>query len=126
MTVRWLDRGTVVAPYLALCLSEAEFIAAARRCGVPNPSIWLEKTGAACVHRWTCDDGPMVCVVCLDQEQFNDGIDLAAALCHEAVHVFQNLCDEIGEDSPSREFEAYSIQSISKQLMREYARRMSL
>lgn len=38
-------------------------------------------------------------------------------LVHEAVHIFQRVCNYIGEDKPSDEFEAYCIQAISQELM---------
>ena len=49
-----------------------------------------------------------------------------ALLVHEAVHVWQAFCEDIGEKSPSDEFEAYSIQSISYELMTAYANKTSL
>lgn len=41
-----------------------------------------------------------------------------AGLCfHEAVHVWQTCCDEIGERNPGTEIEAYSIQGIGQWLL---------
>lgn len=44
-------------------------------------------------------------------------------MANEATHVFQRFCDHIGETNPSREFHAYSIQSITLELIREVMRR---
>lgn len=79
----------------------------------------------ACVHTWE-QDGMLTCVICLHPDALAaiDPIQVACALVHEAVHVFQRLCDNIGESQPSREFEAYSIERISEQLMREFRRRV--
>lgn len=44
-------------------------------------------------------------------------IEIAGLMAHEAVHVFQHICDDMGENSPSHEFQAYSIQFIFQQLM---------
>ena len=41
---------------------------------------------------------------------------------HEAVHIFQRWCDDRGEHTPSHEFQAYSIQWISQELMEEFVR----
>jgi len=41
-------------------------------------------------------------------------------LVHEAVHVWQDLCEGIGEHAPSSEFEAYTVQHISAELFRAY------
>ena len=124
MKLRWLDRGTVYAPRMVLCLSEAEYLAAVKHCNVKNPGGWIdEERQVACVHTWELA-GSLVCVVCLAPPEDWDPISIAATLTHESVHIFQRLCDSIGEDRPSREFEAYSIERISERLMREYARRL--
>lgn len=39
---------------------------------------------------------------------------------HEAVHVWQRVREEMGETSPSTEFEAYAIQHIGLQLLMAY------
>lgn len=124
-TVKWLGRDTVRAPHLALCLTEKEFLQRAKHCKVGHPGPWLEEDRHfAVLHTWEVG-GKLCCIVCLSPKaQAADPIALASALVHEAVHVFQRLCDSIGESEPGREFEAYSIERISEQLMREYARRM--
>ena len=118
---KWLGRETVRAPYLFLALTEADYFKAVKHCGIKDPSPWLTATQAACVHTWE-SDGKTCCVVCLRVDAY-DSIGIACTLVHEAVHVFQRLCDSIGESEPSREFEAYSIERISEELMREYVRR---
>lgn len=122
----WLSRDTIRAPHMTLCLSADEFRQAAEHCSVENPGIWLDvQRQAACVHTWE-QDGLLTCVVCLHPDTLVaiDPIRVACSLVHEAVHVFQRLCDSIGECAPSREFEAYSIERISEQLLREFARRL--
>lgn len=125
MKARWLDRDTVRAPYLMLCLSEKDYLKAARHCRLKSPPPWLdEERQMACVHTWELK-GKLTCIVCLhpDAREAKDPIEVTEALVHEAVHVFQRLCDSIGEQEPSREFEAYAIERIAGQLLREYARR---
>lgn len=121
--MKWLDRETVRAPYLALCLNERDYLAAARHCKVPRPDQWLDADRQkACVHTWE-KGGLLTCIVCLHPDCLTaDPIEVAASLVHESVHVFQRLCDSIGEDAPSREFEAYSIERIAERLMREFVR----
>lgn len=122
--MRWLSRDTVRAPHLLLCLTETEFLRAVRHCSVPNPGGWLDEgQQAACVHTWEKDDR-LICVVCLAPDTLDrDPVDVILTLVHEAVHVFQRLCDSIGERAPSREFEAYSIERIAESLICEYRRR---
>jgi hypothetical protein len=120
----WLDRDTVIAPHMALCLDEATYLAAAQHCKVKDPALWLASRNVASVHTWSVE-GQLICVVCLNPEIEADPIGVAGALVHEAVHVFQRLCDSIGEHAPGNEFEAYSIERIAKQLMRSYVRQMA-
>ena len=51
-------------------------------------------------------------------------VEVAGLIVHEAVHVWQHYCMMIHEHEPASEQEAYGIQSISKSLMAEYARRI--
>lgn len=122
--MRWLSRETVRAPHLLLCLTEVEYQRAVRHCVVPNAPPWIdEERQLASVHTWE-REGTLVCVVCLAPGALEqDPVDVVLTLVHEAVHVFQRLCDSIGEDAPSREFEAYSIERISEALIMEYKRR---
>lgn len=124
VAVKWLDRDTVRAPHTTLCLSEEEFRRVAKSCKVSDPGVWMEeKSHSAVLHTWG-RDGNLICVVCLHPDALAaDPIEVACTLVHESVHIFQRLCDSIGETSPSKEFEAYSIESISKGLMREFKRR---
>lgn len=120
--MKWLDRDTVYAPYMTLCLTEAQYLRAVKHCKVQNPSPWLSPNHKACLHTWEME-GKVTCVVCLNPDAREaDPVDVACTLVHEAVHVFQRLCDSIGESEPSREFEAYSIERIAGRLMREFVR----
>lgn len=122
MKPTWLTRRTVEAPYMTLCLSEAAYLTAVKHCGIKNPDAWLGEHARASVHTWV-QNSNLLCLVCVHPDAAKaDPIDLCSSLVHEAVHVFQRLCEHIGERKPSMEFEAYSIQNISEALMREYVR----
>ena len=41
-------------------------------------------------------------------------------LLHEAVHIWQELREKMGEESPSAEFKAYTVQSIAQNLFEMY------
>jgi hypothetical protein len=113
----WLNRGLVTGPYLCLCLSEEAFLQVMRKLkihkGVPE---WVSPGARATMHECTNPSGQLVCIVCMRDWEERDPISVAGVLVHEAVHVFQTFCESIGEKTPSKEFEAYSIQHISQQL----------
>lgn len=122
--VNWLDRDLIRGPYLTLCLSQAEFEAAAADCGLNPSQVGEYLLGAhARTHVMRNTKGDLVCIVC-SSKSHPDPIAMVGLLVHEAVHVFQEYCLAIGERMPSQEFEAYSIQIISQQLLWEYARRL--
>ena len=46
--------------------------------------------------------------------------EVMALIVHEAVHVWQKIAELMGESEPSKEFEAYSIQTIFLGLLSLY------
>ena len=64
--------------------------------------------------------------MCLEDWRGRHPVEVAGLLVHEAVHIWQQYADRIGEDEPGREQEAYAIQAISHELMAEFARRMAV
>ena len=121
--MKWLHRDLITGPYLALCTSEADFHRAMKHCKVPREqwATWITDGADATTHQLTNPDGGRLCVVCIRAGEQHSGVQIAAMLVHEAVHVWQFHCQNIGEREPSSEFEAYSIQAISQRLMQAYA-----
>ena len=120
---KWLDRRIASpGPYLTLCLSEAEYKAAMKHCRVA-PGAWINPGADATSHHLVSEN-KRVCVVCLGNMGGRSAIEVAGLLVHEAVHVWQEYADSIGESTPGREQEAYAIQAIAQELMAEYARRL--
>ena len=124
--VKWLDRRIACpGPYLALVLSREEFDAAMRHCKVPVGAPYLKtKRANATTHHLENGSGDVVSVVALGDTTDRDPIEVAGLLVHEAVHVWQEYCDSIGESHPGSEQEAYAVQAIAQELMAEYARRI--
>lgn len=123
----WLERDLIVGPYLVLCTTEAEFHKVLRHCKVPQHqwAQWIGENADATTHELTNTNGGHICVVCLRAAAKHSGIQVAAMLVHEAVHVWQNHCERIGERNPSCEFEAYAVQSVAQRLMDAYARTLT-
>lgn len=126
MTVRWLDRHIAApGPYMTLCLSEAELAAAVEHLRYPHAVPWVARGTQGTMHALENPQGELVCLVLLDDWQGRDPIEVAGLLVHEAVHVWQQYADDIGEHRPGREQEAYAIQVIAQELMAEFSRRMT-
>ena len=118
----WLDRTVVYGPYLCLCLNQADIDEACKQLGAPpQPQPKLD----ACVI--VMEKGSKLsCIVCLKDIEGQHYISVMAMVVHESVHVFQNMCEKMGEDSPSEEFEAYSIQNITQTLFEALEKRIEI
>lgn len=119
---RWLNRQFIVGPHLAICFTEGEFRRILKKLDVPRDSWcrWINDGADATTHTLTNKEKSRIAVVCIDTSCSPDPVAVAGLLVHEAVHVWQRHMQAIGEDAPSLEFEAYSIQAISQALMWEY------
>ncbi|MBB5443275.1 MULTISPECIES: hypothetical protein [unclassified Paraburkholderia] len=110
--------------HLALCVDERAYRREMRRLKIDEHPPFTINGKPATAHWFNHQQGGQnLAIVCVDRETLADrtGTQIAALLVHEAVHVFQNICEHLGEESPSREFEAYSIQRIAQNLMHMYA-----
>lgn len=127
--MKWLDRSLIMGPYLALALSQVECNEVFEHAKIPQKEWkpWIKNSHSEATMHWI--DVPsadsFVCVVALRPKIGASGIQIAALLVHEAVHVWQAFKEHIGEASPSAEFEAYSIQTIAQRLMQAYAERVT-
>ena len=122
--MKWLPRDLISGPYLALVLTERDYHRAMKRMKVPmeQRSPWVRTAQAdATSHMLDHPEHGLACVVALRVREGITGIQIAALLVHEAVHIFQEWCQYYGEQNPSSEFEAYSIQAIAQRLMYSYA-----
>lgn len=118
----WLDRGLIIGPYLALATNEAEYSKALKHLKVKEETEWITNSHSDATCHWVeSPDSGLCCIVAVRPKEETTGIQIAAILVHEAVHVWQQFCINIGEKTPSAEFEAYSIQAIAQRLMEAYA-----
>ena len=124
MTLRWLNRSLMEnSYYMALCTTEKAFEKELKRLEVPRsdwPRFVSVNANATC-HFFEKDDAKRVAIVCVGDATGKTPIELAGLLVHEAVHIWQEHCEFIGEHKPSIEMEAYAIQRISMDLMWAYA-----
>lgn len=123
MKPQWLNRSLIVGPYLTLCTREEQFREILQHLGVKKHVEYHGSDNAeGTAHYLTNEDGKLCCVVTFSGFEGRDGVEVAGLLIHEAVHIFERFCQDIGEVQPSSEFKAYSIQCIAQELMAEFAR----
>jgi len=124
LTSLWLDRRIAApGPFLALCLNEDQLRQACADLNVVVPAFIRNSWSHATTHTFEAPSG-LACIVCMRGHEERMPVEVAGLLVHEAVHIWQQYADRIGESSPGTEQEAYAIQSIAQELMAEFARQI--
>lgn len=120
--MKWLSRELITNPlFIGLCTDEKDFQRALKKLKIPKndqPDFLTSEHANATVHFFT-RQGKEVAIVCIHKKQPKGitRIQIDCLLVHEAVHIWQEIRERIGERNPSYEFEAYSIQSIAQDLI---------
>lgn len=117
--MEWCNRVLVTSPvYYSLCTSESGFQRGLNKLGISDPPEWLKSQDCGRVHEFVSNHDAISLVVCI--RPTTDQKELLATIVHEATHVWQIIRDYIGEATPSREFEAYSVETIFTTLYEAY------
>lgn len=117
----WIDAGYVASSvYIGFVPSAKAWARTMKHLAVTSPY----PTAAGMCTVLTDKKGTVTCLVTIsedhDKGDLSNGLNITSILAHEATHVFQHLCDKIGEYKPSDEFEAYFIQNIYGDLADAY------
>jgi hypothetical protein len=122
-------------PYFGFCPNERAWYAEMK-----NTQKWVETGGFAAIPEWPEPKEGMVSRLrMVEREEGKQPVDklvllvtvadhldampidtVVGIMAHEAVHIWQYLCEEIGEDHPSKEFMAYTLQTITQELLKGY------
>lgn len=116
----WIDVGYFGSTFYAgFAPNEAawKYDMARFKLGTPYPK------SAGCATSFVEGEKTVIIITIDSTGDKTNGLNLTSLLLHESVHVFQRLCEHIGEDEkPSKEFEAYMIQHIYGDLADAFAR----
>lgn len=107
------------AVHFALFIDDASFQRELRRLKIKED---VKFARLANCRSFTNAKGSEICLVCINLDKHPTMLEVYSSLVHEAVHVWQNHCKNIGEKRPSKEFEAYGIERIARGLMEAHAR----
>jgi hypothetical protein len=123
--VQWIDRELIRNPlYIALCKTEDAFHRELRRLGIAKPEwptfLKNEHADATVHHLVHAKTKRQLAIVCINKRAGRLRVEVDGLLVHEAVHIWQEIRDRIGERDPSPEFEAYAIQGIAQNLIAAY------
>jgi len=126
MKATWLDRTLITGPYLCLCKTEEELIAAYKHCKMSYPlddDLRFPGTGGASTIQLTNPDGELVVIVTIGDRTGYSREETSAIIAHEATHVIEAFFDHIKEEKPSSEFRAYCMQAVIEKLLEDYKRK---
>jgi hypothetical protein len=126
MKVTWLDRTLIIGPYLCLCKTEEELIAAYKHCTMSYPlddDLQFPPPGGASTIQLENPDGELVVIVTIGDRTGYSKEETSAILVHEATHVIEAFFDHIREKTPSSEFRAYCMQAVVEKLLEDYKRK---
>lgn len=125
-TNRWLSRGLVYGPYLCLCLTQEDLDEAMDHCHVPR--VEPRNSDGTCYVLEKPGNNGLVCAIWINPDRIvgRELSDILGLIVHEATHVKQHIMEHFGEDKPSVEFEAYTIQNIFNTLADEFMSRVQL
>jgi hypothetical protein len=122
MRADWQDRSLMDVPFrYCLVITEKAFERELRRLKVA-PKSWPSYTNSAHANA-TCHffeatkSADSCCIVTLRDWKRHTKPAILGLLVHEAVHIWQETRDRMGEHRPSVEFEAYAIQRIAQNLI---------
>jgi hypothetical protein len=118
--VKWIDRCLIESPfYIGLCLSKKNFDSEMKRLKIAKKERpqWVNDGYSGRVHQFR-NKNKQVIIVCIKRGESQ--ICTMGLIIHEAVHVWQAIKDDLNEQHPSPEFEAYSIQIIAQRLIEKY------
>ena len=125
MKNRWMDRCLYESPYhLTLCTTEKQFRRELKTLDLSKsdwPNFTVNDHSHAACH-WFSSRFGQICIVCIRPNRKRTIHQINALIVHECVHLWQAIKEHIGEREPSKEFEAYAIQSLVQGLMLEYER----
>lgn len=103
-------------PSLSLCLVHTKKKAreALRKLGMNDE---LLSSDASTFYK----EGDMTFVVFINKKSLHrDAVEDIGLLAHEATHVAQGYFRAIGEECPSDEFQAYTVQAITQELCEQH------
>lgn len=120
MKAKYGRRDLIQLPfYFTLMLREKDYHKELKLLKIPS-NVWpdfVSRGANATAHHFEHNNGKIVIIVCIDGWEKREPIEIVGLLIHEAVHIWQWFKEHIGEEHPSKEFEAYSIQMLSQELM---------
>ena len=119
MSNKWLDRTLIASPKYTLCTNKKDFDKICKRLQCDEHVDWISRGSGATCHTFY-DDDEIVSVICIELVKPTN--QTRALLVHECIHIWETVIECMNESKPSSEFTAYSIQTLTLNVLNEYDR----
>jgi len=100
--------------YVGFTKSPKAFRKEMKRLKVSNPPSFLANDHSNAATHFLVHEGKTTCIITMHPPGDRPIEQVAGIIAHEAVHVAQELWDNIGEREPGKEAEAYLVQMITQ------------
>ncbi|MBK3745288.1 hypothetical protein G3A39_39585 [Paraburkholderia aspalathi] len=114
-----LNAASVYPVVVALCPSPKAFKVLQKESDIDGETSFNPKESAARCEIFSDENGAAI-IVSISRRKDMSRHAVYAVLIHEAVHVWQFICEHAGIVKPDYETEAYQIQAISGDLIKAY------
>ena len=119
--VMWLDRMWYPV-YFGFCPNEEAWKKEVKRLNLTLHEAPYPTKKDACCSTFTLW-GEASCIITVGKSMDVKNLThVFSLLSHECVHIWQEICEQMGEKHPSEEFEAYTVQYLSLEICNAYMR----
>lgn len=115
--IYWINKGWQPV-YIGFCPDEKSWKKYTKKINKKKRPDYPKSDGR--ITYFQSEDEGSVALITINPPEDTTLGEIYGLIIHESVHAFQFVCKSINEEKPSAEFEAYSIQAISQQLMSAY------
>lgn len=118
--VIWCNNGWFGGFHYGFCPSAKAWKREMKNMNVKTPISYPTTAGRCSFFNGSDNEQSCIVTVADEMDTEKDPAMVFGVIAHEAVHVWQTLMERIGEEKPSDEFEAYSVQAITQHLAWAY------
>lgn len=120
--IEWFQQGRIFPALVGFCPNEKAFKEFVKTLDLFDGGPEYPRKSAGYCMLLECSKGLFVIIFINGDIGGNTPIETIGIIAHECTHAFRFLCDTYGEDDPSHEFQAYSIQAFVQQCIEAYER----
>jgi hypothetical protein len=105
---------------VGFCLDDETYLAEMRALKIKDFNPFISPGADATVHEFQSTATVPIALLCIDTKQRRSLTSSAALIAHEAVHILQFIKREMREREAGAEFEAYTVQWVVQEVLRDY------